>query len=121
MFMQHLIDLKLPLYDGGDMVLCRDVGHGAKMALIADTCEANYLDYVNTLRDACFTLTARNEIAGNRFTALQRDNIAVTLYYTAYARCVRVIVEPKESEMEKNKPNGERHDGSNSYLDSLPF
>lgn len=32
-----------------------------------------------------------------------------------------VIVEPKESEMEKNKPNGERHDGSNSYLDSLPF
>ena len=92
---QHLIDIALPLLSGGEMVLSRDCGGGCTMTLMVNTDETVYLDYLMALRDDGFKVIYSREAAANRFSSLVRDELAVTMYYTAYARTVRILVEPK--------------------------
>ena len=92
---QHLINMALPLFNGGEMVLCRDCGNGCTMTQLVNADETVYLDYLMALRDDGIKVVYGREAAANRFASLVRDELAVTMYYTVYTRTVRVFVEPK--------------------------
>ncbi len=106
--MQHLIDIALPLFSGGQMTLSRDCGAGCTMTLFEGADETIYLDYLMALRDDGFKVVYGREAAANRFVSLVRDELAVTMYYTAYARTIRVFVEPKANRYIAEPMEGEQ-------------
>lgn len=83
----------LPVYSGGVFKGIFNCTEGTQLILIGDTSSTQYSSYLNLLKSSGYTQYATNRISSNYFDIYTSSRFSVHLYYTAYEKTVRIIIE----------------------------
>lgn len=87
----------------------------SKMLVISKTKLSSYHSYLSTLVNAGFRQTFSNEIEGNCFATLKKGESNYYIYYTAYNKQVRIILDKASTLMADEIDSGKQGSGTTEF------
>ena len=87
----------------------------SKMLVISKTRLSSYNSYINTLVAAGYQKTSTNEVEGNYFATLTKGGSNYYIYYTAYNKQVRIILEKASTLMADKIDSGKQGSGTTEF------
>lgn len=87
----------------------------SKMLVISKTRLSSYNSYINTLVAAGYQKTSTNEVEGNYFATLTKGGSNYYIYYTAYNKQVRIILDKAGTLMADKIDSGKQGSGTTEF------